>query len=250
MPRSDEPQLRWIGCVEMPDGDAGEQRRDVFGRHGAGFGADAARNVDHGFRARRMRPAACTNGGRARGRFVCCRARGCPGTTASRLRADDREFYVVAFGWHAVVVYSRDDTSQPLRKAIAPGFMPDNIHWDGSRLILAGMQYDEPACGGTRKIIDGKADDMRCHRGYTVAALDPQTLEFTIVAYAQPNAGVQRRLRGAHRRQRAVARRVPGRPYRRPSLAGHVPAAPSDRRAARLQPGGGTEYCMHTLVRT
>ncbi len=67
--------------------------------------------------------------------------------------------------------------------------MPDNLHWDGSRLILAGMQYDEPACGGTRKIIDGKADDMRCHRGYTVAALDPQTLEFTIVAYAEPNAG-------------------------------------------------------------
>ena len=30
---------------------------------------------------------------------------------------------------------------------------------------------------------------MRCHRGYTVAALDPQTLEFTILAYAQPNAG-------------------------------------------------------------
>jgi hypothetical protein len=76
-----------------------------------------------------------------------------------------------------------------LRKAIAPGFMPDNIHWDGSRLILAGMQLDEPACGGTRKIVDGKADDMRCHRGYTVAALEPQTLEFTIVAYSQPNAG-------------------------------------------------------------
>jgi hypothetical protein len=30
---------------------------------------------------------------------------------------------------------------------------------------------------------------MRCHRGYTVAAFDPQTLDFTVVAYAQPNAG-------------------------------------------------------------
>ena len=41
----------------------------------------------------------------------------------------------------------------------------------------------------TAKIIDGKADDMRCHRGYTVAALDPQTLQFTVLAYATPNAG-------------------------------------------------------------
>jgi len=112
-----------------------------------------------------------------------------PGNNGIETSADDREFYVVAFGWHAVVIYARDDTSQPLRKAIAPGFMPDNIHWDGARLILAGMQYDEPACGGIRQIIDGKADDMRCHRGYTVSALDPQTLEFTIIAYATPNAG-------------------------------------------------------------
>jgi hypothetical protein len=51
------------------------------------------------------------------------------------------------------------------------------------------MQYDEPACGGTRKIIDGKADDMRCHRGYVVAELDPRTLVFSTVAYAEPNPG-------------------------------------------------------------
>ena len=84
-------------------------------------------------------------------------------------------------------MFSRDDTLEPLRQVTAPGFMPDNIHWDGGRLILAGMQYDEPACGGIRKIIDGKADDMRCHRGYVVAELNPQTLEFGIVAYAEPN---------------------------------------------------------------
>jgi len=80
-----------------------------------------------------------------------------------------------------------DDTSQPLRKAIAPGFMPDNIHWDGSRLILAGMQFDEPACGGTRKIVDGKADDMRCHRGYVVAQLDPRRMSYQVLAASGPN---------------------------------------------------------------
>jgi hypothetical protein len=50
------------------------------------------------------------------------------------------------------------------------------------------MQYDEPACGGTRKIIDGKADDMRCHRGYSVAELDPDVMTFRLIAYAGPNA--------------------------------------------------------------
>ena len=44
-----------------------------------------------------------------------------PGNNGIETSADDREFYVVAFGWHAVVIYARDDTSQPLRKAIAPG---------------------------------------------------------------------------------------------------------------------------------
>jgi hypothetical protein len=65
--------------------------------------------------------------------------------------------------------------------------MPDNIHWDGERLIAAGMQYDEPACGGLRKIIDGKADPMLCHRGYTVARLDPKRLTWSIVDYSEPN---------------------------------------------------------------
>jgi hypothetical protein len=184
----DEPQIRWIGCIEMPaatpansvatysDGTVlasvlTHQGTSItyFVRGAATGGVYQWRPGEKGFR---LLP-----GTRL------------PGNNGIETSADDREFYVVAFGWHAVVIYARDDTSQPLRKAIAPGFMPDNIHWDGSRLILAGMQLDEPACGGTRKIVDGKADDMRCHRGYTVAALDPQILEFTIVAYSQPNAG-------------------------------------------------------------
>lgn len=66
--------------------------------------------------------------------------------------------------------------------------MPDNVHWDGDRLIAAGMQTDEPACGGLRRVIDGKADDMSCHRGYTVAQLDPGSMTYRILAYSEPNA--------------------------------------------------------------
>ncbi len=110
-----------------------------------------------------------------------------PGNNGLETSQDGAEFFVIAFGWRAVVVYSRANTSQPLRRAMAPGFMPDNIHWVDGKLLLAGMQYDEPACGGIRKIVDGKADDMRCHRGYTVAQIDPRSMEFSVVSYSGPD---------------------------------------------------------------
>lgn len=110
-----------------------------------------------------------------------------PGNNGLETSRDDSEFFVIAFGWRSVVVFSRADPSHPLRRATAPGFMPDNIHWVDGKLLLAGMQYDEPACGGIRKIINGKADEMRCHRGYTVAQLDSDSMEYSLVAYAEPD---------------------------------------------------------------
>ena len=110
-----------------------------------------------------------------------------PGNNGLTTSPHRSAFYVVAFGTHSIVMYSRRDTRRPLRRATAPGFMPDNIHWDGERLIAAGMTYDEPACGGVRKIVNGRADPMRCHRGYIVAAVDPRTLRFTVLAHAGPN---------------------------------------------------------------
>ena len=111
-----------------------------------------------------------------------------PGNNGLETSLDDKDFYVVAFGWHAVVVYSRAHPDKPSRVVVAPGFMPDNIHWDSGRLLAAGMQLDEPACGGVRKIVNSKADDMRCHRGFSVAELDPTTMSFSMVAYSEPNA--------------------------------------------------------------
>jgi hypothetical protein len=110
-----------------------------------------------------------------------------PGNNGIETSPDGRFFYVVAFGVHAIVMYSRADTRRALREATAPGFMPDNVRWEQGRLVAAGMTYDEPACGGVRKIINGRADPMLCHRGYVVAAVDPLTLRFTILAYAEPN---------------------------------------------------------------
>lgn len=110
-----------------------------------------------------------------------------PGNNGLETAPDDSEFYVVAFGWHSVVAFSRADPSKPLRMSKAPGFMPDNIHWDSGRLMVGGMQSDEPSCGGLRKIVNGKADGMACHRGYVVAQLEPKTMAYRIIAYAEPD---------------------------------------------------------------
>jgi len=116
---------------------------------------------------------------------------GLPGNNGIETALDGSGFYVIAFGLKTVFVYDRDDTRIPLRQLEMPGFMPDNLQWtplgDSARLLLAGMMYDEPACGGRRKIVNGVADGMRCPRGYTVAALDPETMTLTIVDYGEPN---------------------------------------------------------------
>lgn len=183
----DEPHLLWLGCVLMPTATPANSVATYSD------GTILASVLTHPGTSITDFVAGAATGGVYEWRpgdpsFRLLPGTRLPGNNGIETSIDDREFYVVAFGWHAVVIYSRSDTSRPLRKVTIPSFMPDNLHWDGKRLILAGMQYDEPACGGTRKIINGKADDMRCHRGYTVAELDPLTLDLTTIAYAEPLA--------------------------------------------------------------
>ena len=184
--RGDAPSLAWNGCVLMPEGLAansvasfsdGTILASVLLHPGASI-ADFVTGKPTGG-VYEWTP--------GRKGFRLIPGTELPGNNGIETARDDKSFYVVAFGWHAVVAFSRANPGGPARTAIAPGFMPDNIHWDGDRLIAAGMQLDEPACGGTRKIVDGTADDMRCHRGYTVAELNPETLELGVLAYATPN---------------------------------------------------------------
>jgi len=181
-----EPRLVWNGCVLMPDGMAANSvaaYRDgtilatVLTRPGTSI-TDFVQGRKTG-EVLEWKPG-------SRG-FKSIPGTQLPGNNGLETWADDKGFYVVAFGWHAVVSFSRAHPGKVVGQAVAPGFMPDNIHWDNGRLLAAGMQLDEPACGGTRKIINGKADDMRCHRGYSVAQLDPATLTFRLIAYSEPN---------------------------------------------------------------
>lgn len=112
-----------------------------------------------------------------------------PGNNGLEVDPDQRHFYVVAFGWHAVVVFDRANTRRPLRRIVAPDFMPDNVHWSEGRLLAAGMRLDEPACGGLRRVTGRVADPMLCHRGWVVGALDLAAGRIATVAYGHPQPG-------------------------------------------------------------
>lgn len=182
------PILRWRGCLPMPTGQVansvatfadGTVITTVLTRPGTTI-ADFVAGKTTG--AVWQRKPGSTN-------FTPMRGTELPGNNGLEIDPDDRHFYVVAFGWHAVLVYDRRNTRRAVRRIVLPDFMPDNIHWTGGRLIAAGMRLDEPACGGLRRIVDGAADKMLCHRGYGVAAIDPQSGTVSSVAYGAPEAG-------------------------------------------------------------
>jgi hypothetical protein len=184
--RADEPRFTWSGCVLMPTALAANSVATFSdGTILVSVLTHPGRTITDFWRGEITGGVYSWKPGEASFRLLP--GTELPGNNGLETSRDDLEFFVVAFGWRSVVVFSRADPSRPLRRAVAPGFMPDNIHWDDGNLLLAGMQYDEPACGGVRKIINGKADDMRCHRGYTVAQLDPHSMNFTVVAYAEPD---------------------------------------------------------------
>ncbi|HEY5410546.1 MAG TPA: hypothetical protein VIJ94_07455 [Caulobacteraceae bacterium] len=217
--RPARPTLTWTSCVPMPPGLAansvatfadGTVLVSVLTRPGTGIADFVQGKITGG--VYQWRPGDTG--------FTLMPGTELPGNNGLETSRDGRQFYVVAFGWHAVVVYDRNDTTSPRLRAVAPDFMPDNIHWDGERLIAAGMRYDEPACGGPRGLIDGAADPMTCHRGYVAATFDPGTGAFRTLAYGPPNAAFNdvssavvvgdELWMGAYRSDRLAWRRLPG----------------------------------------
>lgn len=185
---SDEPRLHWVGCIPMPAGQAANSVTSF---------ADGTILVT-----------VLTGPGTSIADFVAGRITGAvwqwrpgwadfsllpgtelPGNNGIEADPDGRHFYVVAFGWHSVVVFDRENTARPKERIEATDFMPDNIHWSGSRLLLAGMRLDEPACGGPRRVVDGVADPMLCHRGWVVGELDLRHKRIVTVAYGGPQPG-------------------------------------------------------------
>jgi hypothetical protein len=110
-----------------------------------------------------------------------------PGNNGIELSKDEKEFYVAVSGTQTVAIYDRADTAKIARQVKTPWYNLDNIHWSGDRLIAAGMMFDEPACGGTRKQILDNHGNLNCHRGWVAAQLDPATMQWKILAYGEPN---------------------------------------------------------------
>ena len=179
------PALRWRGCLIMPEGQVG--------------------NSVASFADGTILATVLTRPGTSIADFVQGRATGgvwqwrpgaqeatllpgteLPGNNGLETDPDEKHFYVVAFGWHAVLLFDRKRTAEPVARIEAPDFMPDNIHWTNGRLLLAGMRLDEPACGGLRKVVNGVADPMLCHRGWIVGELDRSAQRISTVAHGRP----------------------------------------------------------------
>lgn len=182
------PRLSWRGCLPMPTGQVGNSVASfadgtvlvtVLTRPGTTIADFVAGRVTGGVWQWAPQD----------DRFRLLPGTELPGNNGLETDPDDRRFYVVAFGWHAVVVYDRADTARPVARIEAPDFMPDNIHWADGHLLLAGMRLDEPACGGLRKVVDGVADPMLCHRGWVVGELDRTAGRIATVAYGRPQPG-------------------------------------------------------------
>jgi hypothetical protein len=107
------------------------------------------------------------------------------GNNGIEISRDEKEIYVAVSGDQTVVIYNLANTAKPARTAHAIWFNIDNIHWSGDRLLTAGVSYDEPACGGTRKEIVERKHDLSCHRGWVAAELDPATLKWKVVSYGE-----------------------------------------------------------------
>lgn len=182
------PRLTWQGCQPLPAGQVGNAvgsfadgtiLTTVLTRPGTTIGDFMLGKVTGGVWQWRPGDAA----------FALLPGTELPGNNGLEVDPDGQRFYVVAFGWHAVAVFDRRDTRQPLAVIPAPDFMPDNIHWSGGRLLLAGMRLDEPACGGLRRVSDGVADPMLCHRGWVVGELDLARGRVSTFAYGRPQPG-------------------------------------------------------------
>ena len=181
------PQVHWRGCMPLPPGQVGNSVASfsdgtvlvtVLTRPGTSIADFVAGHVTGAVWS--WRPGATG--------FELLPGTELPGNNGLEVDPDEQHFYVIAFGWHAVVVFDRE-RSGPREIITAPDFMPDNIHWSGGRLLLAGMRLDEPACGGTRRIVDGVADPMRCHRGWVIGEVDLRDHRISTIAYGRPQPG-------------------------------------------------------------
>jgi len=105
------------------------------------------------------------------------------------LSADGKTMYVAATGTRSVTAFTATNPAKKLRATETLGFGPDNLRWSDGKLLTAGMNTDEPRCGGRLKNVNGAIEPINCPRGYTVAAIDTSNMSFIIVASGPATPG-------------------------------------------------------------
>jgi hypothetical protein len=201
--KSAQPSLTWTGCVPLPEGNKAYPNLAQATSDRLAANSVAAFSDGTIIATVPQRPGT-TNAQRLRGEptgdviqwkpgtdaFQVVKGTELAGNNGIEISLDEKEFYVVSFGAHTIVAFSRQDPRKALRQTMAPGFMPDNLRWSGNRLIGAGPMVDEPACGGTRLAVVNDPVLTACHRGFMIAQLDPKAMAWTILAYAEPNPAI------------------------------------------------------------
>lgn len=184
----ERPVLTWQGCVEMPHGleansvasfNDGTLVATVLLHPGTSFG-DSLSGKTTG---------AVYMWSPGDPGFALIRGTELPSNNGIEVSADQREIYVASSGLSTIVAFARSNPSQQLRTTQRLLFTPDNVHMDeNGQLITAGMINDEPACGGDPTSAGfSLAQLASCPRGSMAAAVDPATMEVSVVASASAN---------------------------------------------------------------
>jgi hypothetical protein len=112
-----------------------------------------------------------------------------PYANGIEVSADGQEFYVASSGLFTVTAYSNTNPAQVLRTTAPFDFVPDNLHMgaDG-KLLTAGLNLRDTACGDVKRSLEFTLEEFAtCPRPFTVAAIDPQTMQVDVVATGPAN---------------------------------------------------------------
>jgi hypothetical protein len=183
------PTLTWRGCVPMPEGLAansvasfadGSIVATVLFMPGTTF-ADAI--------VARKPTGAVYEWSPGKPGFELVRGTELPANNGIETSADGREIYVASSGLQTIVAFSHSNPARQLRTTRPLGFTPDNVHLapDG-RLVTAGMANDVPECGGAPGAEHDIEKLSRCPRPSIAVAIDPATMQDTVIATTTANA--------------------------------------------------------------
>jgi hypothetical protein len=182
-----EPDLTWVGCIAMP---AGLSANSVASAPDGAIFATVLIHPGTSFAdliAQRPTGAVYVWRPGSSG-FQRVWGTELAGDNGVEVSPDGRTIYVAATGQSAVAIFSNSNPANLVRMVSTPAFNPDNVHWVDGRLLVAGMNLDEPACGG-RIQVENRVANFTCPRGYVIAAIDPVTTAITTVASGPATPG-------------------------------------------------------------